>query len=324
MRGGLRTADLFGEVFGGEMTVTGIMERNQNRTTRRGCSQAFGLERAPELFRCVVGPHHDEYCRKSSGRRRRDADVCGGVDTPCYVRSCERFAGENGMHIPDGFINLPVSAGAGVVAASAIGYALHRVNDDIDERQIPLTGLVAAFIFAAQMVNFPVAAGTSGHLMGALLAAVLVGPWLGMLAMTVVVSVQALLFADGGISALGLNLVNMAVIPTLVGYVVFLAVRHLLPDGRSTLVAATGVAALVSVVVTSLGFVAEYALGGYGGASVLTVGVAMVGVHVLIGVGEAIISMLTVGFVVASRPDLVHGAPPAASLGPATLRPANT
>lgn len=213
------------------------------------------------------------------------------------------------MHIPDGFIDLPVSAAAGVVAAGVVGVALRRVEDDPDQTRIPLTGLVAAFVFAAQMLNFPVAAGTSGHLMGGLLAAVLVGPWLAVLAVTVVLCVQALLFADGGLSALGLNVINMAIIPVFVGHAVFLLVRKALPVGRTGVLVATGVAACLSVVAAATGFVIQYALGGNGGASIATVATAMLGVHVLIGIGEAAISVIAVGAVLASRPDLVHGAP---------------
>jgi cobalt/nickel transport system permease protein len=116
------------------------------------------------------------------------------------------------VHIPDGFINLPTSAGFGAAAAGGIWYSLRRAATVLDDRRIPLAGLAAAFVFAAQMVNFPVAAGTSGHLLGGVLAAVLLGPWLGSIVVTVVLVVQALVFADGGLSALGLNVFNMAII----------------------------------------------------------------------------------------------------------------
>jgi cobalt/nickel transport system permease protein len=171
-----------------------------------------------------------------------------------------------------------------------------------------LAGLVAAFVFAVQMLNFPVAAGTSGHLLGGVLAAVLVGPWVGALCVSVVLIVQALLFADGGLSALGLNITNMALVGALGGWLAFAALRHVLPASRSAVVAASAVAAWVGVVLASLAFTLEYALGGHEAASTGTVLVAMVGTHALVGVGEAVITAMTVSAVLATRPDLVHGA----------------
>ena len=212
------------------------------------------------------------------------------------------------MHIPDGFVDAPVSLAAGAIAIGGVAIALRQAGKDDLAARAPMTGLVAAFIFAAQMVNFPVASGTSGHLLGGLLAAVLVGPWLGSLAVTTVLVVQCLLFADGGVSALGLNVVNMAFIPTFVGYGLFVLVRRVVPATRTGVLAATAVAALASVALASLGFTIEYALGGNGAAPVGAVAVAMVAVHVVIGIGEAVITTLTVGAVLASRPDLVHGA----------------
>jgi len=212
------------------------------------------------------------------------------------------------MHIPDGFVDAPVSLAAGAIAIGGVAIALRQAGKDDLAARAPMTGLVAAFIFAAQMVNFPVASGTSGHLLGGLLAAVLVGPWLGSLAVTTVLVVQCLLFADGGVSALGLNVVNMAFIPTFIGYGLFVLVRRVVPATRAGVLAATAVAALASVALASLGFTIEYALGGNGAAPVGAVAVAMVAVHVVIGIGEAVITTLTVGAVLASRPDLVHGA----------------
>lgn len=211
------------------------------------------------------------------------------------------------MHIPDGFIDPVTAAAAGVVAATGAGVALRKAGRDLDDRLVPLAGLVAAYVFAGQMVNFPVAGGTSGHLLGGALAAVLVGPWLGVLCLTVVVAVQALLFADGGLSALGLNTLNMALVATLGGYVAFRVVHGASGRRQSIAPLAAGVAAWVSVVLASLAFSAEYAVGGAGGADLATVTSAMVGVHVLIGVGEGVITALTVGAVLAARPDLVRG-----------------
>ena len=225
------------------------------------------------------------------------------------------------MHIPDGFINGGTSVGAGVVAVGALGASVRRTADLLDERQVPLAGVVSAFIFAVQMLNFPVAGGTSGHLLGGVLAAVLVGPWMGSLCVAVVLSVQALLFADGGLSALGLNIVNMAIVSAFGGYLLFLALRRILPRTPSAVVLASGIAAGVGVVIASFAFTLEYAIGGTGGASVGTVAGAMIGVHALIGIGEGIITGMTVSSVLAVRPDLVYGARellPAARFGAAT------
>ena len=212
------------------------------------------------------------------------------------------------MHIPDGFVNAPTSLAAGAVAAGGVGVSLRRAAQTLQERQAPLAGLVAAYIFAVQMLNFPVAAGTSGHLLGGALAAILVGPWAGALCVSVVLLVQALLFADGGLSALGLNIVNMALVTAWGGYAIFLLLRRALPATRTSVTVSAGVAAGISVVLASLAFVVEYAIGDTGGASVGTVLAAMVGVHTLIGIGEGIITALTVGVVLRVRPDLVYGA----------------
>jgi cobalt/nickel transport system permease protein len=212
------------------------------------------------------------------------------------------------VHIPDGFINAPTSLAAGAVAAGGVGVSLRRAAQTLQERQAPLAGLVAAYIFAVQMLNFPVAAGTSGHLLGGALAAILVGPWAGALCVSVVLVVQALLFADGGLSALGLNIVNMALVTAWGGYAIFLLLRRALPATKTGVTISAGVAAGVSVVLASLAFVVEYAIGGTGGAPVGTVLAAMVGVHTLIGIGEGIITALTVTAVLAVRPDLVYGA----------------
>jgi cobalt/nickel transport system permease protein len=212
------------------------------------------------------------------------------------------------VHIPDGFINASTSLGAGVVAAGGIGVSLRRAAQTLQDRQAPLAGLVAAYIFAVQMLNFPVAAGTSGHLLGGVLAAVLVGPWAGAICVAVVLLVQAVLFADGGLTALGLNITNMAIVGVFGGWAVFWLLRRALPATKASVVVSSGIAAGISVVLAASAFVLEYALGGTGGASVGTVLMAMVGTHALIGVGEGVITALTVGVVLGVRPDLVHGA----------------
>jgi cobalt/nickel transport system permease protein len=212
------------------------------------------------------------------------------------------------VHVPDGFIDLTTSAGAAVAAAGGVTASVRAGAKRLSERQIPFAGLAAAFIFALQMLNFPVAAGTSGHLLGGALAAILLGPAMGVTVVTVVVVVQALLFADGGISALGVNVLNMAVITAIVGWAVFRAVSAVLPKRTVSLGIAVMVASWASVVASSIGFVAEYALGGRGGIDLGTVFGAMVGVHALIGIGEGLISVAVVGAVWAVRPDLVAGA----------------
>jgi cobalt/nickel transport system permease protein len=214
------------------------------------------------------------------------------------------------MHIPDGFINGATSAGAAVVAVGGLGAALRAGGRTLKEKQIPMAGLSAAFIFALQMLNFPVAAGTSGHLLGGALAAILLGPTLGITAVAVVVIIQALIFADGGIVALGLNVINMAVITALVAWVIFKSAMKVLPKRTPSVLGATMVAAWASVVASSLGFVLQYAIGGNGGVDIGTVFGAMVGVHAIIGIGEGIITATIVGAVLAVRPDLVAGAVP--------------
>jgi cobalt/nickel transport system permease protein len=159
-----------------------------------------------------------------------------------------------------------------------------------------------------QMLNFPVAAGTSGHLLGGVLAAVLVGPWAGAICVAVVLLVQGVLFADGGLTALGLNITNMAIVGVFGGWAVFAVLRRALPTTRTLVVVASGIAAGISVVLAASAFVLEYAVGGTGGAAVGTVLAAMVGSHALIGIGEGVITALTVGMVLGVRPDLVHGA----------------
>ncbi|MEU3605768.1 energy-coupling factor ABC transporter permease [Streptomyces sp. NPDC035033] len=218
------------------------------------------------------------------------------------------------MHVPDGFINAPVSAAAGVAAAGAVALSLRGARKELGgaegdgERVAPLAGLVAAFVFAVQMLNFPVAAGTSGHLLGGALAAILVGPWTGVLCIAVVLLTQGVLFADGGLTALGVNITVMGVVTVVTAHFLFRGLRLVLPRTRGGVTAATFVAALVSVPASAAAFTLVYAIGGTTDVPVGTVLTAMLGVHVLIGVGEAVITALTVGAVLAVRPDLVHGA----------------
>lgn len=212
------------------------------------------------------------------------------------------------MHVPDGFLDAPTSLVTAGVAATGIAIALRGARRELDERVTPLAGLVATFVFATQMLNFPVAGGTSGHLMGGALAAVLVGPYTGVLCLTVVLTVQALLFADGGITALGTNVVLMGIITVVVGYGVFRAVQMVLPKRLSMVAPAAAIGALASVVVSASTFVLLYAVGGVVPIPLDTLLSAMVGVHVLIGLGEAVITFMVVASIIAVRPDLVHGA----------------
>ncbi|MGY2085603.1 energy-coupling factor ABC transporter permease [Blastococcus sp. SYSU DS0539] len=212
------------------------------------------------------------------------------------------------MHVPDGFLDVPTSVATGALAAGTVALALRRSRAELDDRTAPLAGLTAAFVFAAQMVNFPVAAGTSGHLIGGVLTAVLVGPWTAILCMTVVLLVQAVLFADGGLTALGTNVTLLALVAVVVGYGVFRALAAVFPRTRAGVLAATGVAAFLSVPVAALAFVGLFAVGSTVDVPLGTVAAAMTGVHLLIGLGEAAITVAVVGAVLAVRPDLVHGA----------------
>ena len=212
------------------------------------------------------------------------------------------------MHVPDGFLDPATSLATGAVAAGVVAVALRRAERELDERTAPLAGLTAAFVFAAQMINFPVAGGTSGHLIGGVLTAVLVGPWTAILSMTVVLLVQAVLFADGGLTALGTNVTLMAVVAVVLGYGVFRLLAAVLPRTRGGVLAAAAVAAFLSVPAAALTFVGLFAVGAVADVPLGAVVAAMGAVHLLIGVGEAAITVAVLGAVLAVRPDLVHGA----------------
>jgi cobalt/nickel transport system permease protein len=215
------------------------------------------------------------------------------------------------MHMSDGIVNAPASLGFGLVAIVAMGLCAWRARTELDERTVPLAGLVAAFIFAVQMVNFPILPGVSGHLLGGALAAILVGPYTGALCIGIVLIVQSLLFADGGVTALGANITNMAVIGVAVGYATALllyAIARRRTAGVAVPVLGTiaFVAAVVGTVCAAMGFVVEYAIGGAATTSLSTVAGYMFGTHVLIGIGEGVITAVTVMAVARSRPDLVY------------------
>ena len=211
------------------------------------------------------------------------------------------------MHIPDGFLTPEVAAGAGLLAAGAVAYGLRRADETLDERAVPLLGVTGAFVFAAQMLNFPVAGGTSGHFLGAALAAVLLGPWMACLVLAVVLAMQAFVFADGGVTALGANVLNMGVVGGLGAGLVLAAGRRVLPDTRTAFLGLVGIAAWSAVMAGAAATAAELAMSGT--VPLQTVLPAMLGVHALIGVGEAVVTVTAVSAVLASRPDLV-GAPP--------------
>lgn len=212
------------------------------------------------------------------------------------------------MHVPDGFLDAPTSLATAVVAGGVVAASIVRARRELDDRAAPLAGLVAVFVFAAQMLNFPVGAGTSGHLIGAALAAVLVGPATATLCLTVVLTVQALLFADGGVSALGTNVLLMAVVAVWAGWAVFRLVLAVLPRRLTSVSLAAGAGALLSVPAVALTFVGLYALGGTAPIPLDTLATAMGVWHLVIGVGEALITLLAVSSILAARPDLVHGA----------------
>lgn len=212
------------------------------------------------------------------------------------------------LHIPDGFISAPVSLISLAIAAFFIYLALRGAKNQLDEKVAPLAGLAAVFIFAMQMINFPVAAGTSGHLIGGALAAILIGPWAGVLAVTVVLFVQALFFADGGLIALGLNVINLSVIATLGSWYVFKLLQKILPKNRIGFLTATAIAAYISVPLSAVGFSIQFAIGGTAAIELSKVLIAMIGVHAVIGIGEAIITVLTVSAVLSVRKDLVYAA----------------
>jgi cobalamin biosynthesis protein CbiM len=214
------------------------------------------------------------------------------------------------VHIPDGFFNAGASAVAGIGAAGGFAVALRRLRSYLTERLVPLAALTAAFVFAAQMVNFPVLPGMSGHLIGAVLAAVLVGPAAAYVILTIVLVVQAFLFADGGLSALGLNIINMGLVAGVGGYYVYRVILRFTSRSHRAVAVSAGVAAFVSVPMAALAFALEFAIGGTAeSVSMTSVLWAMVTTHVLIGIGEGLITFFVVLAVVGSRPDLVYGAP---------------
>ena len=213
------------------------------------------------------------------------------------------------MHIPDGFINLQTAAATSVASVGGVAYALRMARERLADRQIPLVGVTAAFIFAAQMINFPVLPGVSGHLIGGALAAILLGPWLGCLVLATVLLVQAIGFADGGVTALGANISLMGLVTAVGGHYLFRAITAVLPRGRRSFAAATAITAWTTVFAAS-GLATLYiTYGGFAGGEQANVMLpVMLGVHALIGLGEAFITTAVVMAVLRTRPDLVANA----------------
>jgi cobalt/nickel transport system permease protein len=207
------------------------------------------------------------------------------------------------MHIPDGFLSGEVAAATGAVALAAVAIGCRRAEETLDDRRVPLLGVTAAFVFAAQMLNFPVAGGTSGHFLGAALATILLGPWLACLVMAVVLATQAFMFADGGITALGANVVNMGVLGGLAAGLVMHAARQVLPRSRGAFLAVAAGGAWLAVMLGAAATSVELALSGT--VPLTTVLPAMLGVHALIGIGEAVVTVAAVSAVLSARPDLI-------------------
>lgn len=205
------------------------------------------------------------------------------------------------LHIPDGFLSMAIAIICWLVTLAVLAVAVRRAREEFDERLAPLAGVMAAFIFAGQMINFPVAGGTSGHLVGATLAFVVLGPWLGVLAMTAVIVLQAILFQDGGLVVMGANILVMGIVPGMVGYGVYQWSK-----GGRTFVA--GLAAWLSVMLAAL--VTAFLLG-FSGTTTLSLAIpALLGVHALIGIGEALITVAALNFIGRTRPALLKADAP--------------
>ena len=213
------------------------------------------------------------------------------------------------MHIPDGFLSPPVAIVTGIASAAVIAVALNRTRASLGLRQAPIMGLTTAFVFAAQMINFPVAGGTSGHLVGGALASVVLGsPWAATLSMSTVFIIQSVLFADGGITALGANIFNMGLVGIWVGWWLLQPLQGLLGGSRNRLPLAAGIAAALSVVAASICVAIELAISGTVALNIALP--AMVGVHILIGIGEGLITGGVLSYLVKVRPDLLPGEQP--------------
>ena len=207
------------------------------------------------------------------------------------------------MHIPDGFLSTPVATTTWAITLLVIAVAVRQTNQTVEERTVPLMGILAAFIFAAQMMNFPVAGGTSGHFLGGALAAILVGPWAAVLIMTSVIGVQGLVFQDGGLSALGANIFNMGIASAFTGFAIYKVTSSVAGSNRSIVIGGTFVGAWCGVMLAATLTSLDLAVSGSSDWGVVFP--AMLGVHALIGIGEGLISAGAVAFVLTARPDLM-------------------
>ncbi len=207
------------------------------------------------------------------------------------------------MHIPDGFLSFEVWAPLWIVAVLILAFSVWRTNKKLGDKHIPLLGVLAAFIFAAQMLNVPVAGGTSGHMLGGVLITVFVGPLAGSIVMSSIFIVQGVFFQDGGITAMGANIINMGLIGTILGYLIYLGIKRSLGGKRGTIIGA-GVAAWIAVVLASTATSFELAASGTSPISIVLP--AMTAIHVIVGAIEAAITIAVVGFVLKTRPDLLN------------------
>jgi cobalt/nickel transport system permease protein len=224
------------------------------------------------------------------------------------IQNAFPFAPCLALHIPDGFLSLPVSLVTWVAAIALIAVSLSQVKTEYQERAVPLMGVCAAFIFAAQMINFPIPGGTSGHLLGGTLAGILLGPWAGSLVMTVVFIVQATLFQDGGLTVLGANIFNMGLVGTFGGYYLYKFVRTAVGfNSWRGMAVGTAVAAWTSVVVAA--FITALQLAWSGTVPLNVAITAMLFWHVLIGIGEALITLVAASYVWRTRPDMLYDPP---------------
>ncbi|MEN8614894.1 energy-coupling factor ABC transporter permease [Dehalogenimonas sp. THU2] len=208
------------------------------------------------------------------------------------------------MHIPDGFLNMTTLAATGIASAGGLGAAVKVAANKIGEKQVPLMGILAAFIFAAQMLNFPVAGGTSGHLIGAALCAILIGPWAGVIIMSAVLIAQSLIFQDGGLLALGANIFNMGIVAVFGAFLVYKLVIAVFGNDRRGQLTGAALAGWASVMLASFAAAAELAFSGASPFAVVTP--AMLGVHALIGVGEGLITVFILQAVLATRADILR------------------
>jgi cobalt/nickel transport system permease protein len=208
------------------------------------------------------------------------------------------------MHIPDGFLNNTLNLSLAGLSGITMILAVKKAGRNLTEKEVPLVGVTAAFIFAAQMINFPVAGGTSGHFLGAVLASLLLGPWLSFNAMALVLVLQCLGFADGGLTALGSNIFNMGLVGGMGGYLIFQTCRFIFPSSKRGFLLAGAIAAWFSVVLAALSCAVELGLSGI--SPFVLVIPSMVGFHALIGIGEAVITSTILSAVLAARPDLIR------------------